>query len=1001
MYDVYLKRKFERNCKTICQKAVNYFKEHISEKEYIFDDKILGKIKSNLVEKEITIEFMSLNEKIKIFKRPITFQNINGQFEVYDEENLKAALNNHNEGYIFYCNDKMVDSNEILNNRPPIVFLIPKNTIDFKYFEPLNEKEEMKKDKKSISISTNKLITLDMNSLNLNRNNDFEVILKDRTKFFEIINQFLKSSYKILKIYGSDGIGKSISFIYYTHLKNEYKILYFNLKELFNKIEQTQIDIMIHQLMNYFTINSKIKNKNNKDFKTQKEIAFENFKDKVNEIKNIIIKNNKFDFWKILQKLIEEYFFRYKTLLIFDQYKTENNQHENLQRIENLLISNQKLYNNIKILISSSINDYGVKLDFELDLYALSQIYKSNSNDNKENKNSKGVFKSSSENEKENNSFFEEIVKHSKSDNFIERKKMIENQLVQIIYINELISVQNLNDKENKNIMKMSDFNYNPKYYFKFKEYYLDNFPIFNEDEIYVYFTRDIFNKLSEKIKNYYLSYSKNSKYKYNQMSNYITDIQNKIQNKDIFTFNNILEILNKIPWKYIKILELDENNNIKKDDNNIIFFNKDILNSKFQIDYLFPFIKFVFARLNFDLETININNISPSGIGSILEKLILKAIFTHKTYGEFNYRKLYSFVNTDKSQLKSSNEESDIDIFNFRKLIYDDIKENLLVEKLGCYYICPKIPTNEFLDSIILIPPKVYNSNKMEYWIICLQITINKTKNLKSLSEYQLATINAAKLIEKIYKIKLIQKLFLFVLLKDYDNIETQNLLKKEGIPFIFFSASKNKFYFNEKLEIKSIRDLIKDEYVIIDKPIENEIIANKIGNFRIFQEFLNRKRYLENKETITDEEYYMERRKKYPNDEPIKFPKDVEKKINLKIKNILKLKYDANIKYAFVSPFYKIDGLCDKKDFFGLIFFKSEIYIYFNNKLYNINEQNSDLGTEGKSLLDGHIYSALSDQINITDEYGQTYDQEKKYQNLIKYYQNKPSSIYVYYLE
>ena len=123
--------------------------------------------------------------------------------------------------------------------------------------------------------------------------------------------------------------------------------------------------------------------------------------------------------------------------------------------------------------------------------------------------------------------------------------------------------------------------------------------------------------------------------------------------------------------------------------------------------------------------------------------------------------------------------------------------------------------------------------------------------------------------------------------------------------------------------------------------------------------------------------------------------------KKINLKIKNILKLKYDANIKYAFVSPFYKIDGLCDKKDFFGLIFFKSEIYIYFNNKLYNINEQNSDLGTEGKSLLDGHIYSALSDQINITDEYGQTYDQEKKYQNLIKYYQNKPSSIYVYYLE
>ena len=36
----------------------------------------------------------------------------------------------------------------------------------------------------------------------------------------------------ILKIYGSNGIGKSIIFLYFMAIKSDYKIIYFNLKDI-------------------------------------------------------------------------------------------------------------------------------------------------------------------------------------------------------------------------------------------------------------------------------------------------------------------------------------------------------------------------------------------------------------------------------------------------------------------------------------------------------------------------------------------------------------------------------------------------------------------------------------------------------------------------------------------------------------------------------------------------------------------------------------------------
>jgi len=997
MYDTYLQAPYPRNCKKICSKAVKYFDSKISENEYIFEDNLFETIKCKLSDENITIEFPSISQKIIIFKKPVIFRYNNGSIEVFDEENLKKVLNDYNNEYLFYSEEKAREKNEILMNRPSEVRLIPKTKLNIEYLEYLNEKEDIPKNENTVSINACKLTTMDLNSLNVKRNENFEVAIKDRMFLFKILNEFLDSKYKILKIFGSDGIGKSISFLYYTHIKQKYKIIYFNLKELYIKLKNDQIDIMMAQLLSYFTCETQ---KNNN--KIAEKIAFANFKDKESEIRNIILEYQEFDFWKILQRLISDQFFKDNTLIILDQYKTENDPNEKLLNIQNMLMTHL-LYDSIKILISSSINDSGVKEDFELDLLALFHIY-DNNNMTKDNHDNMIINNDLNTNEhesklkeqKEPNTFNKlKNENYLMSESFNHRKNMIKNNLIEIIYISQLISAQNLTNEKREIITKMHDFNYNPKYYYKFKKYCFDNEKYFNIDELYTYFSENNYQSISKKIKNYYSDYYKNSKDTAIPMFDYILNIDNKINSEFIFTFAQLIEILQTIPLKYIKILKDSNNGNKKADEssNNFIIFNESVINDTFKLNYLYPFIKFVFSRLIFDLEKINLQHISPGGIGSILEKLIKKSLFTEKSYGEFNYRVVYSFINSITKVIE--NKKSGIDIFNFRKINYDDIKENLLVEKSNCYYICPDLSNNPNLDSIILIPPDIYNPNNMKYWLISLQITINKPgRKMKSLQEYHSSTIQAALLMERIYRIKIINKYFIFVLLKEYNNEETKKELIKEKIPYIYYSSIDKKFHFHDDSKIINIKQLIKDDYIINDKPIEKEIIAIKTGVFKNLQSNLNKKR---KRNQNIDDIYSQERRKIFPDDDPIQLPEDVIKKLNKKMKTITKKEKNFQIRYAFVSPFYKIEGLSE--DLFGLIFFKGNVFIYYDNKIYDINESKKSNAISQE--LEKYINEALNDKIKFSDEYGQSYKKSKEYDNLIKYYQYKPSSIYVYWIE
>ena len=205
MYDIILKGKYKRNCKTICKKVQKYFldkkmeeeeeekgkeekKKNENEKEnekiYEFDEEILGNVLCKLKEDEIEINFSKLEEKITIFKNPVTIcsqlENIN--YNVYNQKTLKKALADQTKNYFFYCGNNLVTSDYIIKRKPSLVTLIKKSNIPYEIFSPLNKKEIVPENENVLTIDTNTLIPINISTLNLYRNTNFSLIITERNK---------------------------------------------------------------------------------------------------------------------------------------------------------------------------------------------------------------------------------------------------------------------------------------------------------------------------------------------------------------------------------------------------------------------------------------------------------------------------------------------------------------------------------------------------------------------------------------------------------------------------------------------------------------------------------------------------------------------------------------------------------------------------------------------------------------------------------------------------
>ena len=206
-------------------------------------------------EKEIKIDFDEAH--FGIYNEPICFQNENKKnlFKIYNNSDLqlkKNLLEQINKDYDFYS----------LNGDKFLYEQIGKKNIKKIILKKINEYEnifkllckELPTNVNNIIINTNCFLPEGSQSLLINFNSELNLIVEQRSVLINKILEFLKKEEKfILKIYGRDGIGKSVTFLYFTTIKTNHRIIYFNLKDIY-KYNSDKSQYFKNALMKYMQL---------------------------------------------------------------------------------------------------------------------------------------------------------------------------------------------------------------------------------------------------------------------------------------------------------------------------------------------------------------------------------------------------------------------------------------------------------------------------------------------------------------------------------------------------------------------------------------------------------------------------------------------------------------------------------------------------------------------------------------------------------------------------
>ena len=697
----------EQVYKLVEQKRQNNQDEQINKISNVCIDPTLGNISYELMpSNEIKISF-SLSETnfliLKYYVYLIDETNNENKSLIFTKSDLENAFKSLSPSHYFIIDGNIIDDiNKIIKLNPKIIILKKKldNEISLEIFESLNNKQNIPSSD-SITIDTNNLISQNINSLRIYRDKIISLVIKKRNELINEIKYFMNNGEeKIMKIYGVDGIGKSLTFIYLTSLINNFKIIYFNLKEFYLKNYSELINIFKYQLTNYYTLEKDDLNK----YKIKKDIidknTFDDYSESMKIFNNKIKYENKVDFWYLLDIFVNMISknYSYKVLLIIDQYKIENDLENKLAILERNIIDG---ICNIKLLIISSINDMKVKNDFiellknylepesnktiqklenilddiSFEDEQLEDIFREFPKDKEGNGNNEEDFEKikkfniisednkymSIENKKEKkedidipeNIFINQIESYYNK-NKINLNKFNHNKKYRIIYLNDLISIENLNDEKEEIKKKMKAFNYNPKYYNKFKTHlYLKKE---NINEAYNDFLQEQFGNIRNKILKFYDDFTKKFNIELNNrdIGLMLIQLKNIVENKIELNFVSLIHYLNKFPIKYLKIIKVDDIEN-----NNFLRINQEISNFKFRLEYIFPFIKITINRLLFeygDNRDIKCSDLPPSGIGNFFEKQIRKGIIIKKIFNSFQSRNVWTFT---KSIYKKSSQNT------------------------------------------------------------------------------------------------------------------------------------------------------------------------------------------------------------------------------------------------------------------------------------------------------------------------------------------------------
>ena len=715
----------------------------------------------------------------------------------------------------------------------------------------------------------------------------------------------------ILKLYGSNGIGKSITFLYFMTIKNEYKIIYLNLKDIFT-YKQDQQEYFKNALMKYYSSNNypSIKDASNeKDIdkytKFNYNIYLKTIEALEKKYQDVFTKGDLWDMLFSFCKYIED---DGNSLIIIDQYKNEFDDEKksiNLKKI----ITQYSQNKTIKFIIASSLNDNTVKEDLIADLIYIfresieflkspeplikkkdieDELFKDFKFDNNNNSNEDinkefanislfNIDKVENSN-KENKSEIRETEKNTviinkNEDKIINKyvninEKLIE--LTEIIYINNLVSVENIlkdskdsnkpnnkvnngeDDKEdNKELFEL--FNFSPEAYTKFNFIFHSKSNL-TKDILYNTFLNGRFKEVNEKIDKFYQNLKTNRYFNYSSdclKYTYLMNLFEIIENNEEINLKKLIQYLEVFPFKYLKIYLSMNNSIIKK---NILILNDELNSSKFIINFSYDFIEIALAKILYQIPSstlIDMKDLTGSGIGPFLENKIRNNLKDN----EFIIRHLWNLFTPKKSIGKDKKVDNKYiyDFINYKKskMEYDEFKTESNIEYGKFYYIAPGSQKNKLLDSVILLPfgPDSFN-------LIFLQITKFKL-DFPTKDEYINKCFEAKNKIEEIYKIKINKVYFYFILAEDFPNEKTKEELELKNIAYFYYSIKEKKFKSNGfNLDV---RNLNRIEAEISEKTPENEYshFDSKLAIINAVEKFLQKKRKLDDKIKISQKYY------------------------------------------------------------------------------------------------------------------------------------------------
>ena len=664
----------------------------------------------------------------------------------------------------------------------------------------------------------------------------------NRIEFINKIDDFLKSKNLFYLVLGTDGIGKTVTLLYYTSsLLNDYGNLYFNLK-LFLKNETDKIkikEIFFNELKRIFLIDN-----NNESVKS---FTMKKYNNLINNINDSILESEGINyFWELLFIFLKIYdkSLMGNIFIVLDQYKTDKIDYDfkNLNKLCEL-INSKELNNHFKLMILISINNYDTKDIFLENLNFLPYFpiksdnliplpnYKSNDMGNFRSKSNK-------DNNNQNNYEFEDIEKflnekHKEFQiNFNNSAKEIQNNssflshqifskldlnskyydITKKEYLNEIVNCKNLiDDKMHINYRNCIElFGYSLKYFSillkeinstkKEEDETDDNF----SKKVIKNFYSKMLNKIIYNLDSYYISFYKNDKDFLIKKIENLKTLNDSIYEENVYPLKDMNNLIKLFPIKYLNIY-------IVGIESNFIPLDKiELSKYGFFFDYSNAFIREIVNKYYLK-ETSAYGRaieLGGSGFGAAFENSINKKISTLFD-NKIVKRNVFTIIGTfTKSYINKLRQEENLEFYNFYDLKtltnveidgVDIIKVTKdILDINNCDVFLNQLSkTGKSFDAGILkkLPPSS-KIDDLTHDLILIQDTKKKIMQLKNKNTYCEDAEKSKIFLQNVYDNLKINKIYLiFVIPYGLNNFETINKLNENQLYYIFYNPEKNIF--------------------------------------------------------------------------------------------------------------------------------------------------------------------------------------------------------------